>query len=207
MGVKAAVFDYGGVICFFPSSENTAELGRLTGLDGETFRELNGAYRGEWDRGACDGVDFYRMMLSTRGIFPDVETLLHIAQIDMDGWKRVNEGTVRLMRDIKAAGFNLGILSNMPFDFLQWARKNIAVFKEADTSVFSCEQRLIKPEPGIYKALKEKLNCEYHEIVFFDDLEKNVAKAEELGILGFLWNGPEEARKILKSLGGGFSTL
>jgi putative hydrolase of the HAD superfamily len=207
MGVRAVVFDYGGVICYFPPPENIAELEALTGLSAETLRELNGRYRGEWDSGECDGVNFYRRMLSAKGVFPDDETLLRIAETDMNGWKRTNEETVRLMRDIKASGCRLGILSNMPFDFLVWARKNIAIFNETDVSVFSCEHNVIKPDPAIYEKLREELSCAYQEIVFFDDLSDNVAKAQELGISGLYWDGPEEARKILKSLDGRFSTL
>jgi putative hydrolase of the HAD superfamily len=146
-------------------------------------------------------------MLSAKGVFPDDKTLLRIAETDMDGWKRINEETVRLMRDIKASGCRLGILSNMPFDFLVWARKNIAIFSETDVAVFSCEHKLIKPDKAIYEALRGKLGCAYQEIVFFDDLSDNVAKAQELGISGILWDGPEEARKILKNLDGRFSAL
>jgi putative hydrolase of the HAD superfamily len=207
MGVRAVVFDYGGVICFFPHPGNVAELEALTGLSAETLRELNGNYRGEWDRGECDGVNYYRRMLSAKGVFPDDKTLLRIVETDMDGWKRINEETVCLMRDIKAAGCRLGILSNMPLDFLVWARENIAVFSETDIAVFSCELNLIKPDPAIYEALRGKTGCAYQEIVFFDDLSDNVAKARELGISGIFWDGPQEARKILKNLDGRFSTL
>jgi len=203
VNIKAAVFDYGGVICYPPPPENLAELERLCGLSAQTLRELNRRFRGEWDRGMYEGTEFYRRILSIEGIFPDDGALHAIAQTDMNGWKRLNPATVQLMRGVRESGLSLGILSNMPSDFLSWARQNIPVFGEADTAVFSCDYNLIKPETAIYEKLKSGLGCEYAEIVFFDDTRDNITKARELGIQGFVWEGAEAAKEILKGFGAG----
>jgi putative hydrolase of the HAD superfamily len=208
MDCKAVVFDYGGVICFFPPPETERELERLTGVSFETLGELHRQHRGGYDRGDYAATkDYYRFILSRVGRTPNDAVFEQAAQTEMDGWKRINHETVRLMREVKSAGFILGILSNMPGDFLAWARSNIPVFGEADAAVFSCEERLIKPEAAIYAKLRERLGCDYGEIVFFDDLPDNIAAARELGIRSFLWEGPEAARNTLKSLGGGFMAL
>ena len=208
MNIKAVAFDYGGVICFLPPPETGKELERLTGLSFETLRELNRQYRCGYDRGDYAATkDYYRFILSRAGVFPDDAVLERAGETEKDGWKRINDETVRLMRDIKAAGRTLGILSNMPGDFLVWARRNIPVFAEADAAVFSCEERLIKPEAAIYAKLRERVGVDYGEIVFFDDLPDNIAAARELGIRGFVWEGPEAARNTLKGLGGGFEAL
>jgi putative hydrolase of the HAD superfamily len=201
MTIKAVVFDYGGVICFPPDAGAEKKLAELTGLSAETLNELNRKYRNEYDRGAFDGRAYYRYLLSQAGVFPDDETLDEIVRTDSEGWKRINGETVALMRDVKAAGFRLGILSNMPHDFLAWARENIPVFGEADTAVFSCEYNLAKPEAAIYEKLREKTGLEYGEIVFFDDIPDNIQKARELGINGFVWKGPAAAREELKKTG------
>jgi putative hydrolase of the HAD superfamily len=208
MDIKAVVFDYGGVICFLPPPETGRELERLIGVSFETLRELHRQYRGGYDRGDYAATkDYYRFILSRAGVFPDDAALERAAEAEMNGWKGINDATVRLMRDVKAAGFTLGILSNMPGDFLAWARTSIPVFGEADAAVFSCEERLIKPETAIYGKLKERVGFNYGEIVFFDDLPDNIAAARELGIRGFVWEGPEAARNTLKGLGGGFDAL
>jgi putative hydrolase of the HAD superfamily len=204
-GIKAVVFDFGKVISLPPPPEVPEEISRITGLPAETLAELDRKHRGEYDRGRFDGKGYYKFLLSLAGVFPDDPALEKIAAIDQGGWKHINAGTVELMRDIKRAGFILGILSNMPHDFLAWGRAHIPVFTEADTAIFSCEARIIKPEPGIYEKLKNGIGCEYGEIVFFDDLPDNIKKARELGIHGILWEGPEAARAALKKTDPGFS--
>jgi putative hydrolase of the HAD superfamily len=103
------------------------------------------------------------------------------------------------MRDVKAAGLTLGVLSNMPYDF---PRGDVPVFAEADVAVFSCDLGMIKPETGIYEKLRDLAGCAYEEIVFFDDKVDNVAKARELGIQGFLWEGADAARRLISGITG-----
>jgi putative hydrolase of the HAD superfamily len=198
--IKAVVFDFGKVICFPPSEENRRDLLALMGLSGETLEELDRRHRGEYDRGAFDGKTYYRALLEEKGIFLDDPVLEKIAETDAGGWKRIDPGAAALMRDVKKLGFALGILSNMPHDFLAWARKNIPIFGEADAAVFSCEVNSIKPEPLIYEKLRESLGCEFSEIVFFDDVPDNVEQAGKLGIHGKLWRGSEAARKDLEEI-------
>jgi putative hydrolase of the HAD superfamily len=195
------------VISFPPPQAGREEIASIIGLPEAALAELDRKYRGEYDRGAFDGKGYYRSLLSRAGIFLDDPALEKIVEIDQNGWKHLNPGTVTLMRDVKTAGFALGILSNMPYDFLAWAWNNIPVFSEARAAVFSCNVNAIKPESAMYEKLKNELGCEYGELVFFDDLPDNIDKARELGIRGFIWDGPEAAREVLKKTDPGFSKL
>jgi len=199
MSVKIVVFDYGGVICFAPTAEMRGELVRLSGLSAETLWELDRKYRGEWDRGTYDGIGHYRFMLAKAGVSLNDDTLARLALADIESWSHINPDTLRLMRDIKAAGLRVGILSNIPHDF---PRSSMSVFAEADVAVYSCDIGIIKPEAGIYEELKKKAGCLYEEIVFFDDKVDNVNKARELGIRAFLWEGAGQARKQVSGILG-----
>ena len=198
MSIQAVAFDYGGVICFPPSEESLQELGHLTGLSPMCFAELNRKFRLEYDRGVYTGVEYFHSILSGAGIFLDEASLERIAQTELNGWKRINPDTVQLMRDVKSSGIKLAILSNIPVDLLAWAVEQ-PVFTEADVGIYSCEHKLVKPEKGIYEKLKEQLNLEYAEIVFFDDKPENIDTARELGMNGFVWENPACAREILNT--------
>jgi len=199
MNVKIVVFDYGGVICLVPSPEMRSELVRLSGLSAEVLWDLDRKYRGEWDRGTYDGIGHYRFILAKAGVSLDDDTLARIVRVDIESWKHLDPDTFRLMKDIKAAGLRLGILSNIPRDF---PRSSVPAFAEADIAVYSCDLGIIKPEAGIYEKLMEKAGCLYEEIVFFDDKVDNVNKARELGIQAFLWEGAGQARKLVSGIAG-----
>jgi len=199
MNIKVVVFDYGGVICFTPSAEMRSELVRLSGLSADVLWELDRKYRGEWDRGTYDGIGHYRFMLEKAGVSFNDDSLARIARADIESWSHINPDTYRLMKDIKAAGLRLGILSNIPHDF---PRDSVPVFAEADVAVYSCDLGIIKPEAGIYEKLMKEAGCLYEEIVFFDDKVDNINKARELGIQAFLWEGAEQARKLVSGMAG-----
>jgi len=199
MSIKIVVFDYGGVICFMPSLEARGELVRLSGLSAEVLWDLDRKYRGEWDRGSYDGIEHYRRIMAKAGVSLGDDSLARLAKADIDCWKKIDPATLQLMRDIKASGLRLGILSNIPHDF---PRDSVPAFAEADIAVYSCDLGIIKPETGIYEKLREKAGCLYEDIVFFDDKEDNVNKAKELGIRAFLWDGAEQARKQVSDLAG-----
>jgi putative hydrolase of the HAD superfamily len=200
MSIKGVVFDYGKVICHPPDGIEMKVLAQKAGMTRKAFESLMWAYRGEYDRGMLNGVEYYRQFLSVAGVFPDEWTLIKMAAVDMSSWTKINKETVQLMKDVKKAGFKLGILSNMPHDFLTMARMKFPVFKLPDAGVFSCECGSIKPEEKIYRDCCAALELEPEELVFFDDMPVNIEKACSLGMQGFIWQNPETARETLQKL-------
>jgi len=122
---------------------------------------------------------------------------------DCASWSRINPETEKLMADLRAAGFKIGILSNIVKPFLAFALDEIPVFKVPDAAVFSCEVDAVKPEEKIYRILCEALGCAADEIVFFDDTVANVEGAEKFGIHAFHWRDADDARKQLSVLCAG----
>ncbi|MDR3336982.1 MAG: HAD family phosphatase [Treponema sp.] len=199
--IKAVVFDYGEVISFKPAEETGRELARIAGLQQEVLDTLRWQIRSEFDRGVLSGKEYYKKVLALAGVTASDEVAEKMARMDVEGWKRINEGTVALMKEIKNAGLILGVLSNMPHEFLGMARESLPVFKLYDVGIFSCELNFIKPEREIYLALIEKLGCKSEEIVFFDDIKVNVDGAAALGVNAYVWKDAGTARKTLLELG------
>jgi putative hydrolase of the HAD superfamily len=194
---KAVVFDFGKVISFPPEPGFMADLASIAGMDVKTMDALVWAYRPEYDRGTLSGTDYYRSIL---GPGLDESRAARLVQRDVDAWKHINPDTVSLMEEVKAAGYTLGILSNMPREFLSWARENLPVFRLPELGVFSCETGSIKPETPIYETLLRRLSCRPEEVVFFDDTPVNVEQACSLGIRALVWQGPETARSALRRM-------
>jgi putative hydrolase of the HAD superfamily len=208
MAIKAVAFDYGNVISLSPVPGTMEKLAALTGLTVETIQDFDRKNRANLlDRGVCDTREYYYRLFSSAGAAPVEKNMDAIVRTDIDAWKRTNSDTVDLMRAVKQLGRKTAILSNMPREFLNWAREAIPVFREVDAGIFSCELGTVKPEEAIYRSLAEALGCGYNEIVFFDDIEDNIAKAVALGIHGFVFQGPEAARGKLRALDPGFASL
>lgn len=201
MGIKAVVFDYGKVISLPQEAGVMEKLAAIAGLEVSVMDDLVWKHRGDYDRGAFLGKEYYRSILQRVGVTLDDPKLEQLVQIDLNSWTRINPETVALMEGLKKAGYKLGILSNMPHDFLVLARASIPVFTLPDVGVFSCEVGSIKPEEAIYQVLLHRLSCRPEEAMFFDDIPINVDKAETLGIRAFVWQNPETARKELQQAG------
>jgi putative hydrolase of the HAD superfamily len=201
LSIKAVVFDYGQVISLPQDAEVMDQLAKRAGVERGKLEPLVWSLRGEYDRGTISGREYYRQVLSGLAISMDDAGIDEILEMDLKSWKNIDGGTVALMEDVKKAGYTLGILSNMPIDFLSWARKNIPVSSLPHIGLFSCELNLLKPEKAIYQKLLSLLNMEGGELVFFDDNAENIKSARELGIKALLWEGCEIARRQLLSLG------
>jgi putative hydrolase of the HAD superfamily len=199
--IRAVVFDFGQVISLPPAPGSREKIAAAAGVEAKSMNGLRWDNRNEYDRGTYTGKEYYRWILAKAGLMRSDAVLEELARLDGDAWTRLNPDTLKLMEDVQAAGLKLGILSNMPRDFLTLAREKFPVFTRCDAGIFSCELGSIKPEALIYEKLITALGCKPGEIVFFDDVAVNVEKARELGIQAFVWKDARSAREELRLLG------
>lgn len=100
------------------------------------------------------------------------------------GWQSTIEPTAELIRDLKAAGYRLYVLSNMSREFIAFLRRK-EVYKYFDGEVVSCEEGVVKPQPEIYRILIDRYSLDVAETMFIDDRIENVEVAASLGITPF----------------------
>jgi len=197
--IKAIVFDFGNVISEPHDELVYARQASLAGMDEAFFRAAFWKYRPAFDGGSLTGREMYRRVLAEAGVTGTDAALGDLADRlldeDMASWARISRDVTEWGLSLQEAGYTLGILSNMPWDFLNRYRTQIELFARADVPVFSCEVGLVKPDPEIYRLLIERLGCAPGEIVFFDDLDPNVRAARECGIDARLWTGLEAAKR------------
>lgn len=202
--IKALVLDYGNVISEPQDTGCYARMAALSGLSEDFFRKAFWKYRPDYDRGTIRGVDMYRRVLAEAGLASRDEDGLpeRLLEEDLASWARVSPRVTEWALSLKASGLALGILSNMPFDFIERYGGGIELFAKADAAVFSCHVGEIKPESAIYGIAIARLGLKPEEIAFFDDLEANVMAARAAGMRAFVWTGLEAARKDLSSVLG-----
>lgn len=110
-------------------------------------------------------------------------------------------GTVDILAELREQEVPIYALSNWSaetfpfaqrrFEFLQWFR---AVF-------LSAEVRLVKPDPRIFQRFSERFALEPEQIIYIDDLPRNVEAASELGMHAIQFTDPASLREELVQLG------
>lgn len=194
---RALLLDYGGVLTA-PVASSFARFEEELGMPaGRSFDLLVGASRtaGGGIIGALE-----RGELSVEGFDAELRRLLAEDGYQVPADRGVLEGLLAAMEPFgrlwelpataRRAGLKTGLLSNSwglsayPFDLLR------ASF---DDLVISGEVGLRKPDPAIYRLAAERLAVPPDACVFIDDLERNVEVARELGMVGIVHAGDDEA--------------
>ncbi len=197
--IRAVIFDFGNVISIPQTGEWYTVMEQKTGIPAAVFASSFEKYRVPFDRGDITGADMYAGILRDNGyedFARDRALCQKIADTDLESWRNCDDNVTEWGLTLKKNGYKLGILSNMPHEFLDKYESSIRLFKEADAPVFSCREKLVKPEKAIYVRTLERLGgIRPGEAVFFDDLPENIEAAVALGIHGFVWTGLDQAKK------------
>jgi putative hydrolase of the HAD superfamily len=129
-----------------------------------------------WDRVARrTGHDDWRAM------FREITELVPDALFDDDA--------VTLMRDARAAGRRVGVLSNDAYAIQSRAFFDARpAFKDLDAFVDASDIGVGKPEPDAYRAAAGALGLAAERIVFLDDATENVEGARAVGMHGIQVN-------------------
>jgi len=95
----------------------------------------------------------------------------------------VREQARRLVRDARAAGIPVGILTNdlSAFHTQEWIDQ-IEIVAAVDAVVDGSVEGHLKPAPRLYELLAERLGVAFTDMVFLDDQAANIRGAEALGI-------------------------
>ena len=197
---KNIIFDFGGVVVQFNPKDFLMDHFMNKRAEEIVYELTFGSQ--EWqdlDRGTITHEEGNAAMLENaarvnRGF--EVQTVI-------DEWPtilRTKESTVHTMQKLKAAGYRLYYLTNIPADIMDELRQR-EWFSLFDGGVASCEVHLCKPEPAIYTTLMQTCNLAYDESIFIDDNKVNAQAAYNLGITGILYKNPKSFERALRACG------
>ena len=131
--------------------------------------------RGYWARRAADWPPHRRAGDTSRSLMDAVfagspETLLR-------------PGAVALMRDARAAGIPVGVLTNdmRAFHSQEWIDR-LELGQLTDSVVDGSVEGILKPDPRIYQLAAGRLGVRCEDVVFIDDQPANLAGATGVGM-------------------------
>jgi len=198
--MKAIIFDFGGVLMrwdpqrifqrYFP--EGPAAIQAF--LDEIGFME--------WNKLQDGGRSFAEGIAAHSARFPQYAQIL--AGYDKYWSNSVVgpiDGTVAILRRLKAAGYPLYGLTNYSAEKCRQDIRPFDHFALFDDIVISGEVGVCKPDPAIYRLLLNRIGRRPEECIFIDDMPANVAGAEALGITGLRFHSPEQLEADLRGLG------
>lgn len=86
------------------------------------------------------------------------------------------------IKSLKEQGYNLFLLTNITKNSYNYINSIINIEDIFTGGIYSYQEHLKKPSPEIYELLITRFNLKKEETIFFDDREKNVKAANEIGI-------------------------
>ncbi len=192
---EIVIFDLGNVLARFNDIELTAACVRNPLLRDPIRHAV--FYRPYWDR-LDDGT------LTDEGFKAEIrkrlpEELQELGCTVFDNWVENMPpitGMRELVRDLKAAGVPLYLISNISVGFVEryphvaWLKETLDEF---DGLVFSGPVHMVKPERGIYEHLLQTFGLRAEDCLFIDDSPVNIAGAKAAGIDGYLFDGDAAA--------------
>jgi putative hydrolase of the HAD superfamily len=193
------VFDLGGVVVtweperliahHFPDSRE-ADLIR-TGL----FQHQDWV---QMDRGTLTVGEASRRAAARTGLAASrIERILYAIPPSLE----LMDGTVRLIRELRALGHKVLALSNMPYPSIEHLERQEAFRELFDAAVISCRINLVKPDAAIFTHLLSTQLLVPEETLFFDDTRANVEGARACGIHAEVFTTAAACRSHLKQAG------
>ncbi len=111
-------------------------------------------------------------------------------------------GMGAIVRDLHAQRVPLFAITNFSHEFWPPFRaREAAIFDLFRDVVVSGEERLVKPDPAIYRLALDRFGLVPEDAIFIDDRSDNVRAAEALGIRAHLFDGAVALRAELEALG------
>lgn len=102
----------------------------------------------------------------------------------------VIDGSVRLLRALRARGLPVHALTNFGIGSFDLACRHCDFLTEFDRTFVSGRMGVIKPDPAIFASVEAELGLRGDAILFTDDREANVAAAEARGWRTHLFTAP-----------------
>lgn len=187
MPIRGVIFDFGGVLCHFPTAQAFDALAKSAGVEPALFRKIFWGHRIPYDRGDLDARAYWDLIArDTNRQFSDA-AVAEFVRADIGFWSDFDQTMLAWTRSLRTAGYRLALLSNLPPDLGEALRARPGFLDLFDHVTYSYEVRAVKPERAIYESCLTGIGTAPGETLFLDDRPENTAGAAECGIVPHLY--------------------
>lgn len=111
------------------------------------------------------------------------------------------EGMPELVERLHGAGVPLYIITNFGDEFWSMFRPTQPIFDRFEDILVSGVEKMVKPDPAIYRLALDRFGLEAAHTLFIDDVPENIAGAASVGIDGHVFTGAAAATQWLRDRG------
>lgn len=198
MGADVLLFDLGGVLVEFSGVEGLRSLLRAPSDAAAIHQRLAACQLlRQFEVGAIEPSAFAEAFVAEWDLTVPPARFL----AEFRGWSRALLPGARELLDALRPRYRLAALSNS--NAVHWDRNtsDLGVTGLFDAAFSSHQLGCHKPDPAIYREALALLGVSAERVVFFDDVENNVAGAKAEGITAFQVAGVEQLTACLRKHG------
>jgi putative hydrolase of the HAD superfamily len=194
--IKLVLFDLGKVLIDFDFKIALEKLRQRCSLNWIKVHSLfrDSRLAEEWDKG----------LLAPEEFFATIQKELKLP-LDMEEFKAIWNGIFAEKKDMIDLALSLTkkkkvvILSNTNPWHADYLRKNFFWLRSFQGMIASCDVKLMKPDPAIYRKALELASVEPAETLYIDDIPEFVKVGRQLGMDAILFKGHSQLLEDLKS--------
>ena len=195
---SAIVFDFGGVLLEW----DPRNLYRRYFSDDQMMEDFLEEIRfNEWNAQQDRGRPFAEGIADLSSRFPHHARMI---QLFYQEWIHTIRGpideTIAILYQVKQAGWPVFGLSNWSCETFPLVREKYSFFNILDSYLLSCEVKLVKPDPAIYRAFLRKIDREADECIYIDDSIVNITSASKLGFKAIHYKDSKQLERELEEI-------
>ena len=194
--IDAVIFDIGNVLLDWDARRVYRPLGMSDDEIEAFFERVDfSSWNLEQDRGRsfADGID------DLAAKFPEHRDL--IARYDTHWIESILgpiQGTVDILEALVAGGVPVHAITNFSAEKYAGERARFSFLNHFGVTIVSGEEKVVKPDPAIYRALLDRAGLVAERTVFIDDSPKNVDGARAVGMHAIHFTSPSDLRDGLR---------
>jgi epoxide hydrolase-like predicted phosphatase len=192
MTIKAIIFDFGGVLL---RTVDFSPRERLASLLGMSRIELE-----EFIFGGVSGYQAQRGEISVQQHWANLAEQLHYSDYQfkslVEEFFAKDELDKNLLDYVHSLhkSYKTALLSNAFGDLRQIISERWQFEDAFDDILISAEVGLVKPDARIFQMAVKRLGIESAQVVFIDDMRRNVEGAKQVGLQAIRFQNPQQMR-------------
>jgi HAD superfamily hydrolase (TIGR01509 family) len=193
-------FDMGNVLLNFDHRRGARQMAAVANLSPEKVWEVvfEGSLLTDYESGRIDAKQFHESFCAATSSRPERAAFEHAACAIFD----CNAPMLPLVVQLSAAGHRLGVLSNTNAGHWDYCTNRFRIMQGTfEQAVLSFEERVMKPDPEIFRIAAERAGVPPAEIFYVDDCAEHVASAGQVGFDAMVYSGAAEVGRALLTRG------